>query len=96
MNKKELIREIQDETGFTQKSIDETLKAFMAVVTKQVIEYKDVSLVGFGTFTVSHRNERKQINPRTKQFITVPAKNVPVFKFSDVIKKQVSRENNGF
>lgn len=89
MNKKELIREIQDETGFTQKQIDETLKAFMAVVTKQLIEYKDVSLVGFGTFTVSNRSERRQINPRTKEYITIPAKTVPVFKFSDVIKKQI-------
>lgn len=89
MNKKELIREIQDETGLTQKQIDETLKAFMAVVTKQLIEYKDVSLVGFGTFTVSNRSERRQINPRTKEYITIPAKTVPVFKFSDVIKKQI-------
>lgn len=91
MNKKELIRAIQDETGFTQKSIDETLKAFMEVVTKQVIDHEDVSLIGFGTFTVSNRSERKQINPKTKQFITVPAKTVPVFKFSDVIKKQVTK-----
>lgn len=92
MNKKELIREIQDETGFTQKSIDETLKAFMGIITKELIEHRDVTLVGFGTFTVSYRNERKQINPKTKQFITVPAKNVPVFKFSDVVKKQVVGE----
>lgn len=89
MNKKELIREIQDETGLTQKQIDETLKAFIAVVTKQLIQYKDVSLVGFGTFTVSNRSERRQINPRTKEYITIPAKTVPVFKFSDVIKKQI-------
>jgi DNA-binding protein HU-beta len=92
MNKKELIREIQDETGFTQRTIDETLKAFMDVITKQVIKQEDVTLVGFGTFTVSNRSERRQINPKTKQFITVPAKVVPVFKFSDVIKKQVKGE----
>ena len=92
MNKKELIREIQDETGFTQKSIDETLKALTAIITRQVINHEDVSLIGFGTFTVSNRSEKKQINPKTKQFMTLPARTVPVFKFSSVIKKQLKAE----
>lgn len=39
-----------------------------------------VSLVGFGTFSVSERAERTGINPSTKQAITIPAKKVAKFK----------------
>jgi DNA-binding protein HU-beta len=36
--------------------------------------------VGFGTFSVSHRAQRKGLNPRTKKAITIKAKNVARFK----------------
>ena len=39
-----------------------------------------VSLVGFGTFSVSERAERTGINPSTKATITIPAKKVAKFK----------------
>lgn len=91
MNRKELIKQIQDETGYSQKQIDATLRAFTDTVIKQVTEYADVRLVGFGTFSVANRSERKQINPRTKEYITIPAKTVPVFKFADAVKEQVTR-----
>jgi len=92
MNRKELIKEIQDETGYSQKQIDAILRVFMDTVTKQVAEHNEVRLVGFGTFSVSNRQERKQINPKTKQFITIPARTVPVFKFSKTIKEAMVGE----
>ena len=91
MNRKELVKEIQDETGYSQKQIDTVLKVFMDIVVTEVTHYQDVRLVGFGTFSVSNRSERRQINPKTKEYITVPAKTVPVFKFADAVKKQVTR-----
>jgi DNA-binding protein HU-beta len=49
-----------------------------------------VSLIGFGTFSVSERSERTGINPSTKATITIPAKKVAKFKagaeLSDAIK----------
>ena len=39
-----------------------------------------VSLVGFGTFSVSERSARTGINPSTKATITIPAKTVAKFK----------------
>ncbi|MEJ6682054.1 MAG: HU family DNA-binding protein, partial [Flavobacteriales bacterium] len=39
-----------------------------------------LSLVGFGSFSVSRRNERKGRNPQTGKEITIKAKNVVKFK----------------
>ena len=39
-----------------------------------------VSLVGFGTFSISQRKARTGINPSTQKIINIPAKKVAKFK----------------
>ena len=56
------------------------LDAFITSVTNAMKAGDKVSLVGFGTFSVSERAERTGINPSTKATITIPAKKVAKFK----------------
>ncbi|MGN0983940.1 MAG: HU family DNA-binding protein, partial [Gemmiger sp.] len=48
-----------------------------------------VSLVGFGTFEVRERPERKGRNPQTKEEITIPASKLPAFKAGKALKDAV-------
>lgn len=80
MNKFQLITAMAEESGLTKADTKKALDAFMASVSKALKEDGRVSLVGFGTFTVSERAERTGINPSTKQKITIPAKKVVKFK----------------
>ena len=50
-----------------------------------------VQLVGFGTFEVKERGERKGINPRTKEEITIAASKLPSFKAGKALKDAVSK-----
>lgn len=50
-----------------------------------------VQLVGFGTFEVKERGERKGINPRTKEEITIAASKLPSFKAGKALKDAVSQ-----
>ena len=50
MNKAELIAAIAAKTGETKKSAEETLNAFVSVVTDQLTKGDKVQLVGFGSF----------------------------------------------
>lgn len=50
-----------------------------------------VQLVGFGTFEVKERGERKGINPRTKKEITIAASKLPSFKAGKALKDAVSQ-----
>ena len=48
-----------------------------------------VTLVGFGTFSVSKRKARKGRNPQTGEAIKIAAKKVPVFKAGKGLKDSV-------
>ena len=51
---------------------------------------EDVSLVGFGTFKVSHRAEREGRNPATGESMTIKASNVVGFKSGKDLKEAVN------
>lgn len=80
MNKTELITAIAKKSGLTKVDSKKALEAFMEAVTEEMKAKGRVSLVGFGSFSVTHKAARKGINPRTKAEIKIPAKNVVKFK----------------
>ena len=80
MNKADLINAIAAESGLSKADSKKALDAFVSSVTGALKGGDKVSLVGFGTFSVSERAERTGINPSTKQAITLPAKKVTKLK----------------
>lgn len=80
MNKTELIASIAEKSGLTKVDSKKALEAFMETVTEQMKKKEKVSLVGFGSFSVTHKAARKGINPRTRAVIKIPAKSVVKFK----------------
>ena len=92
MNKAELIAAIAAKTGETKKSAEETLNAFVSVVTDQLTKGDKVQLVGFGSFEVRKRAARKGRNPQTKEEIKIPASKAPVFKAGKALKDLVNKK----
>lgn len=80
MNKAELVKAIAAESGLSKKDSEAALNAVVASVTKALKEGDKVALIGFGTFSVVEKAERKGVNPATKQEIVIPAKKVVKFK----------------
>lgn len=80
MNKAELISAMAVESGLSKADSKKALEAFVSSVTKSLKSGEKVSLVGFGTFSISERAERTGINPSTKAAIVIPAKKVAKFK----------------
>lgn len=80
MNKSELINAMAAESGLSKVDSKKALDAFINAVGKAMKAGKKVSLVGFGTFSVSERAARTGINPSTKETIEIPAKKVVKFK----------------
>jgi DNA-binding protein HU-beta len=80
MNKAELIAKIADEAGITKTQANASLNSFIEAVTKTLKSGNKVTLVGFGTFSVSKRAARKGINPQTGAVIKIKAKNVAKFR----------------
>lgn len=80
MNKAELISKISDDTNVGRAEVNAVLDSFVDAVTSTLREGGKVTLVGFGTFSVSKRIERNGRNPQTGQSIKIKAKRVAKFK----------------
>ena len=92
MNKSDLVAAMAAKTGDTKKSAEETLNAFVDVVTKELAKGEKVQLVGFGSFEVRKRAARKGRNPQTKEEIKIPASKAPVFKAGKALKDLVNNK----
>jgi len=80
MNKAELINKIADDAGITKTQANSSLDSFIEEVTKTLKGGGKVTLVGFGTFTVSKRQARNGRNPQTGEVIKIKARKVARFK----------------
>ncbi len=80
MNKGELVASIASEAGLTNKDAGAALGATLANITKALKKGDSVTLVGFGTFSVSKRKARMGRNPQTGKPIKIKAATVPKFK----------------
>lgn len=82
MTKAELISKIAEDAGLTKATAGVALEAFLEGVTKTLKAGDKLTLVGFGTFSVSKRAARKGRNPFTGEEIKIKAKKVAKFKAS--------------
>lgn len=80
MNKSDLITKIADESGITKTQANSALDAFTGAVAKTLKKGDKVTLVGFGTFSVTKRAARNGRNPKTGAAIKIKAKKVAKFK----------------
>ena len=89
MNKSELIKQIADRAGLSQAKAGDALDAFCASVIDALSQGSEVAIIGFGTFKVSDRAERKGRNPQTGEAIAIPASRVPKFSAGKALKDAV-------
>ena len=89
MTKAELVAKIAEKAGLSKKDAEAALNAFMDSVKEALSAGEKVSLVGFGTFEVVERAERKGRNPQTGEEITIPATKAPKFRPGKGLKEAV-------
>lgn len=90
MNKAELIADMAQKSALSKKDAEKALNAFVETVEDALKNGDKVQLVGFGSFEVRERAERKGRNPQTKAEITIPASKSPVFKVGKALKDKVN------
>jgi DNA-binding protein HU-beta len=90
VNKTDLIAKIALDADISKASAARALDAVIDAVTDSLKNNDSVTLVGFGTFSVSERAERTGLNPRTKEAITIAAAKVPKFKAGKALKDAVN------
>ncbi len=90
MNKGDLIEAVAGSASLSKADAGRAVDAFIGSVTGALKGGSQVSLVGFGTFTVKRRAARMGRNPRTGEAIQIKASNVPGFKAGKALKDAVN------
>lgn len=80
MNKSELIDAIAADSGISKAAAKMALESFLTHVGATLKKGGRVSLVGFGSWSVSDRAARDGRNPQTGATIKIAAKKVVKFK----------------
>ncbi len=80
MNKAELVAKIADDAGITKTQANAAVDSFTNAVQKTLKSGNKVTLVGFGTFSVTKRQARMGRNPQTGAALKIKAKKVARFK----------------
>lgn len=86
MNKAELIEFVGNKTNLTKADATEAVETVFQGIQETLKNGDSVTLVGFGTFSVSDRASRTGRNPRTGEVITIPASKSPKFKAGKALK----------
>lgn len=80
MNKSELAAAVAEKAGLKRKDAAAAVDAMVDVITEKLGQGEEVSIIGFGTFSVRERAARTGRNPRTGETITIAPAKSPVFK----------------
>jgi DNA-binding protein HU-beta len=89
MHKTDLIKEIANHTGLSQKDAGASLEAFIKLITKSLKKGEQVTLIGFGTFKVVKTSARKGRNPQTGKEIQIKASKRVKFSAGKTLKDSV-------
>ena len=90
MNKSELITAMAERAELSKKDTEKALKAFVDVISDELVKGEKIQIVGFGTFEVVERKEREGKKPGTDEIITIPASKSPKFKAGKSLKYNVN------
>jgi DNA-binding protein HU-beta len=90
MNKAELIEAVAETADLSKASAGRSVDAAIDAITNSLKNGNNVTLVGFGTFSVRDRAARMGRNPRTGEEIQIKASKVPGFKAGKALKDAIN------
>ncbi|NLN25040.1 MAG: HU family DNA-binding protein [Bacteroidetes bacterium] len=90
MNKSDLIDSMATDAGISKATAKKALDSFLGNVKTALKDGERVSLVGFGTWSVSERAAREGRNPQTGKTIKIAAKYVVKFKPGSELQNSVN------
>ena len=90
MNKNDLISSVAAGAGLSKNDASGAVESMLDSISGALKGGDEVRIVGFGTFSVSHRAASQGRNPRTGEAIQIPASKNPKFKAGKQLKDAVN------
>ena len=80
MNTGELVEKVAQECALSKAAAEQVVGSIFGAITDAMAAGDKVTLIGFGTFSVTERAAREGRNPQSGQTMSIPAKKVVKFK----------------
>jgi DNA-binding protein HU-beta len=90
MNKSQLIAAVSADSGLSKADTTRAIESLLDTVTKTLKKGDEVSITGFGKFSVVKRAARQGVNPRTGERVKIKASKAPKFSAGATLKQAVS------
>ena len=90
MNKSQLIEHVASKTDMPKREAADAVDAVLQTIEESLSRGGEISLTGFGKFSVAQRNARQGRNPRTGETIEIKAARVPRFSAGAGLKSAVN------
>ena len=90
MNKTELIDALAVESGLSRADSGRALESLVNTVQRSLVRGDEVSITGFGKFSVVDRAARTGVNPRTGEKVLITASKSPKFTAGAALKAAVN------
>lgn len=92
LTKTGLVEKVADKAGLSKKDATEAVEAVLWTIEGELKAGSDVSITGFGKFSVSERAARTGVNPRTGEKMKIAAARVPRFTPGSRLKESVNKK----
>jgi DNA-binding protein HU-beta len=89
MTKQELVEKVAKQTGLSKAAANKTIDTIVDSIKTTLKKGQKVTLVGFGTFSISKRKARNGRNPQTGVTIKIAAHKVPKFSAGKTLKDAI-------
>lgn len=93
MNKADLVQAVAAAADLSKADATRAIDAVLDSISDALKRNDQVTLIGFGTFSVRERAARLGRNPRTKEPIDIKAAKVPGFKPGKALKDAVNESS---
>ncbi|HQG31262.1 MAG TPA: integration host factor subunit alpha [Deltaproteobacteria bacterium] len=89
LTKKDIIEDLIMNLGLSRKEASDVIETFLEIIKENLEKGEEVSLSGFGKWSVRDKRERKGRNPKTGEKIAITERRVVTFSLSNVLRAKL-------
>ncbi|MEI6135070.1 MAG: HU family DNA-binding protein [Desulfomonile sp.] len=89
MTKAEFVDKLAEKGKITKKQASEAIELIFTTVAEGLVAGDEISIPGFGKFSVALRKARTGLNPQTKEKIKIPETKAPKFSAAKALKDSI-------
>jgi integration host factor subunit alpha len=89
LTKRNIIDDITTKTDLDRREAVAALETFIEIIKDELKKGEDVTLSGFGKWTVRDKHARRGRNPQTGEEIIIPPRHAISFSLSNVLRSKL-------